>query len=417
MGLNHPNLMKLMAYSSAVNKDLCSTTYTTKAFYEFPRTDLQKELADRSKEGQDFNHIELTHMAYQCLLGLHSIHERGLAHGDIRPQLIGYDKANNHFEIMDRLSNASLIERYQGIQMVNGKEIYQSPEFYKKLKGKDKTTKFDYMKNDIFALGLTILYIGTGNSIQNIYLPDGEIERRLLHEHVMNFDMKYGEYNPFLCNLLKTLLQTRDSDRPDTELLFRNMPSYEEFKRSEAEGDLNLHISQQQSFVQTQPVPIKETNNQNNYYHYSTTTTNVKSTPQQLDNTQTYHYSPNAPVYHESKVINTQSRYVQNGNKNMQFHNAETYFDANGNKMIRRSYGHENKVEVRRGSPSPIPGEARVIKKRYVMREDGTVVEIDPNVDLNSEEIRKYFNRDHNEHTIAQYDNVNQAIKSENKYY
>ncbi len=47
------------------------------------------------------------------------------------------------------------------------------------------------------------------------------------------------------------------------------------------------------------------------------------------------------------------------------------------------------------------------------MREDGTVVEIDPNADVNEAEIRKYFDNNYTKNTIAEYDNVNQALGSQ----
>lgn len=404
--LYHPHIMKLVAYSSEMNKELCSTTYITRGFYEFPRSDVAKEFSDRHKLGQDFTHVELTHLAYQILDGLHNIHQRSLAHGDIRPQLMGYDKSNNHFEILDRLADISLIEKCQGNHIVNGKDIYLSPELYKKLKGKNKSLTSDALKNDIFALGLILVHLGTGNTVQNIYLPTGEVEHRYLQEHVMNFDLKFNDYNPFLCNLVKTLLQMVETDRPDTVLLFKNMPSYSEFKRSETDDTLRIHNSTTQPPRNVSPHP-PATQHFNNH----TPTTYVKSTPQPLHNTQ--HMGYTAPIYAESRVIHSQQRYVNETPKNMQFYNAESYFDANGNKAIRRSYGNETKVEVRRGSPSPSPADPKVIKKRYVMREDGTVVELDPNIDITTDEIRKYFNNGHNEHTIAKYDNMDEAINSD----
>ena len=414
MNINHDNIMKILDYSSQVNKELCSTTFITKAFFEFPKTDLLRELSERKKNAHDFSHIELTHLVYQILLGLEHIHKKELAHGDIKPQLIGYDKFNNHFKILDRLNDMSLIERYQINQIINGKDIYVSPDLYKKIKSKNKNAQVDYYKNDIFALGLTLLYIGNGTSVQNIYLNNGEIEHRSLHEHVMNFDIKYNDQNPFLCNLLKTLLQMKDNDRPSASLLFDNIPSYEEFKRSEVEGNFALEMS---SHVKNEIAPHEyniETNtriyNAPQYQnHY------VQSTPKQFYDNQNYPHTQDGQFYDESKIINNTTKQVQNGNKNMQFYDVESYFDANGNKMIRRSYGNDTKVEVKRASPSPVKN--KVIKKRYVMREDGTVVEIDPNIDLNSTDIKKYFNGGKDRHTIGHYNNVNHAMNTEPKQY
>lgn len=405
--LNHPHLMKLLGYSCSINKELCSTSYVTKAFYEYPRTDIFKEIGEKSKAGQEVSHIDLTHMAYQLLEGLHHVHQKQLAHGDIRPHMIGFDKTINRYELLDRLKDPSLIEKYQTNLIASGKEIFVSPELYKKLKLKNKTTAMDYTKNDIFSLGLSLIFIGTGNSVQNIYLPDGEIRKCYLHEHVMKFDQKFDSDNPFICHLVKTLLQMRPEDRADTELLIENMPSYDEFKRSEEEGTLKLQLSDHHSQL------VKSNLFPNGDRNMNTKTTITKMTHETSNYTQTLQYNNAAPIYNESKVINTPTKYQGGGNTNMQFYNAESYFDANGNKVIRRSYGSDNKNENTRGPPSPTPANSKVIKKRYVMREDGTVVEIDPNIDLNNEDIKKYFDSSHNKHTIAYYKDVDHAISSE----
>ena len=510
--LNHPHLLKLVAYTAVKNKELCSTTYGTKSFYEFPRTDAFKELSDRQKAGAAFSHDELIHLTYQALSALNAIHQRGLSHGDIRPQLIGYDKSRNHFEILDRLADPTPIERCQTNNLVNKKDIYLSPQLYKKLKGKDKSVSYSAQKNDIFALGLTILYLGEGKSVQDIYTADGNVESRILQEHVMDFDVIYNESNPLLCMILKDLLQHEESRRSDVREILGNHPSYDEYKRNEAKGivlgkqepkprqvhnappmdftrnteptndtnnffdvdhhqqhdnngynnyngnnDHNSHnnhnnhnnnnsnnnynfpVEDNDDFGGYNPYMVKQTQvrnappqqitshsqpqqthyQQNDFTPQVTTTTYVRSTPHQP---QSYHtYAPytqptvtyvqstpqytNEPVFAQSTV-----RYVQSNPQTLPTTNHTVVYEEN--KQIRRSYQNAP-VEVRRGSPVPTPNEGKVIKKRYVMREDGTVVEIDPNADIGADEIRKYFDTGYNKDTIANFDNVDQALKSD----
>lgn len=509
--MNHPHLLKLIGYSAVTNKELCSTTYITKGFYEFPRSDAYKELSDRQKAGGDFNQSELTHLAYQILSALHSIHQKGFAHGDVRPQLIGYDKQQNHFDLLDRLGDPSPIERCQTNLIINNKELYISPQLYKKLKGKDKTAVYNAQKNDVYALGLSLLYLGEGKSIQNIYQPTGEIDKRLLQEHVMDFDVKHNQKNPLLCVIVKEMLETDESRRKDLRLILSGLPSYEEFKSNEARGiPMNMNNpnppprkvqappnevhapvtepAQEYNFfddkyphqVESQPryqFPVEENDDVGGYnpytiktnqvnsapqqykpapqhtnpqqyqqppqqvynnveyqhqpqqiYHTSeympqvTTTTYVRSTPQQLHTYSQYPqtngtYVQNAPVqYEQPHFVQSPTRYVQSVQNNPVVNNPNTYFDENGAKVIRRSY-NAAPVEVRRGTPAPTPAESKVIKKRYVMREDGTVVEIDPNVDMNADDIRKYFDNSYTKDTIAQFESVDHALKSDTNGY
>lgn len=483
--LNHPHLMKLVAFSAITNKELCSTTYVIKAFYEFPRTDTYKEIADRQKGHAGFTSNELSHLAYQTLSALHSLHQRGLAHSDIRPQLIGYDKQRNHFEILDRLADPTPLEKCQTNNMINNKELYLSPQLYKKLKGKDKTIAYSAQRNDTFALGLTILYLGEGQSIQDIYLPNGEIERKKLQEHVMNFDIKHNDNNPLICSLVKVLLQIEESSSNDLRTVLGNIPSYDEYKRSESTGtplfaqkakteplkvqatpkdditepthdknffDIDHHTNHTQHSQPKYQFPVEENedfggynpymvktnqvhnqppqqyhqtqySNQQHVYHnteyipQNTTTTYVRSTPQQLhsysqNNQPTVTYVHSTPQLNGQHFAQPQTHYVHANPTTIQVNNSNTYFEENGTKVIRRSY-QAAPVEVRRGSPVPSPNESKVIKKRYVMREDGTVVELDPNADIGAEEIRKYFDNGYTKNTIGHYDNVDQALKSD----
>jgi len=488
--MNHSHLLKLAGFSSIVNKELCSTTYNTKAFYEFPRTDMLKELMDRQKSGEVFNHSELAHMTYQLLSALQTVHQRNFAHGDIRPQLIGFDKTRNHFELLDRLADTTPVERCQTNHLVNNKDLFMSPQLYKRLKGKDKSTTFDAQKNDIFALGLSILYLGNGENFKDIYLPSGEIEHRKLQEHVMNFDLKYNDLNPVLCAILKELLRLEEDKRNNVTQIIRSFPTYEQYKRDEASGKLvPVREPRQAPKVQSQPKPpvqqyvppqqdffadvgnhrveeppqykfpvaenedfdghnsymvkTNQVNSQPQQYppqQYTTqqynqnfnnvsTTTYVRSTPQELHTygqvqyqQPTITYVQHQPNYTQTRYVQSNPHYVHSSPENLP-NNTNVYFDDNGYKVIRRSYQgapvelrrsvNEQPVEVRRGSNQPTAPETKVIKKRYVMREDGTVVEIDPNADVNEAEIRKYFDNNYTKNTIAEYDNVNQALGSQ----
>lgn len=479
--MNHKHLMKLVAYSTVTNKDLCSTTYISKGFYEFPKTDVYKELTERVKSGSMYSHSELIHLTYQILSGLQNVHDGGLSHGDVRPQLIGLDKQKNHFELLDRLADPTPIERCQSNNIVSNKELYLSPQLYKKLKGKDKTMSYHAQNNDIFALGLSILYLGTGNSIQDIYLPNGELEKRKLQEHVMDFDLKYNDENPILCSILKELLQTGEANKKNIKGILCQFITYDEFIKEESKGiplkkNRAPQSKPQQSYVNSQQKPdlyqkddytVHPKNNYNETEKYQfhvednedfdgsnsymvkknqlytalpqnspppqqyvytqqyapqprTTMTYVKSTPQQLNtyiqHSQAQYIQPTvtyvqSPTYLEPTYVQAPTRIVHANPNNLALNTTTTYIDDSNSKVIRRSF-QEAPVYVRNSVNLNQTIESKVIKKRYVMREDGTVVEIDPNGDVNSDDIKKYFDNSYSKNTIAQYDNVDQALNS-----
>lgn len=60
----HPYILGLKDYSVKKQSELCSSFYILREFYEYPRSDLKREMALREKEGETLNHQELTHILY-----------------------------------------------------------------------------------------------------------------------------------------------------------------------------------------------------------------------------------------------------------------------------------------------------------------------------------------------------------------
>lgn len=223
MALNRPGLQKMIGYSTSVKKELCSTSYLTQGFYEFPRSDLGKEVSSRAQNAGNFSEQELTAIAQQSLNGLNSLHQERISHGDIRPQYIGISHATNQAEILDRLADPAPVEKVQTGHIVNKKNLYMSPELYKKLQGKDKMIKYDPAKNDLYGLGLSILEAGNGRSIQDIYSSNGTINQANLDKHLATFNQKYP--NGYLSQLVGGTLAQNESARLSTAELVSRLGS------------------------------------------------------------------------------------------------------------------------------------------------------------------------------------------------
>ena len=236
LSLNHPNMMRMVNYTTSVKKELCSTHYLSRAYYEFPKSDVHKEIMDRKKDLTEFNDRELTHMLYQTAFGLQNLHSKNMVHGDIRPQLIGYDKALNQYQILDRFADPTPLERCQTNNIVNNKELYLGPQLYKKLKGADKKATYNAQKNDVYALGMTLLHAGTQDSMQDNYLPNGTMNHKKLEEHLQELDNKHGARNPVLCQTVRHLLTEDENQRSDVNQLLNNLPPYDQFKQVESQG-------------------------------------------------------------------------------------------------------------------------------------------------------------------------------------
>lgn len=60
MRLNNPNMLKMLGYSTVIQKELCSTTYVSKAFYEYPDYDMKRESVEHKKNLTEFSSSELS---------------------------------------------------------------------------------------------------------------------------------------------------------------------------------------------------------------------------------------------------------------------------------------------------------------------------------------------------------------------
>ncbi len=219
MALNHPNLHRLIGYSTAIQKELCSTNYLTRAYYEFPKSDLQKEINDKRANNSQFSGSELVNVAQQSVSGLNHLHKLDISHGDVRPLNLGFNKDTREVQILDRLQDPSPLEKLQGNNIINKKDLYIAPEVYRKLQGKDKLLKYSAQKNDLYGLGLSLLAAGNLEGVQNIYKPNGELDKDALSAHLNKFDGRYAASNPELSNLVHQLLAADEAQRPTSSEL------------------------------------------------------------------------------------------------------------------------------------------------------------------------------------------------------
>ena len=310
IALNHKNLHRLLGYSTAVQKELCSTNYLTKAYYEFPKSDLQKEVNDKNQSGADFSGADLFIIGGQSIHGLNHLHKLEISHGDVRPLNIGYNRDSKEVQILDRLNDPSPLEKLQTNNIINKKELYISPEVYKKLQGKDKTLKYDPFKNDLYSLGLTLLASGNKESIQDVYKPNGDFDHDKLNAHLQKFDSRYSNESPEVTRLVHNLLNPDESKRFTAQELLQNQNQNQGILythhtvQSTPPQVVQTHVVQHAVHAET-PVDTGDDNDKRIYYVQDQT----ESEPVSLQH-QTYHYVNSAPVTTYSQPVTTYSQPV-----------------------------------------------------------------------------------------------------------
>lgn len=140
--------------------------------------------------------------------------------------------------------------------IVNKRDLFLGPSLYKKLKGKARQQQFNAQNNDNFSLAMVLLNLGTNDSVQDVYLPNGEINKKKLEEHMQVFAQRHGS-NPQLVNKVQQSLSqddlTRDFANKNLSSNLINVNSTPPIQNNNyGNDDLNYdnQFSNQQNFVQ-----------------------------------------------------------------------------------------------------------------------------------------------------------------------
>jgi serine/threonine protein kinase len=108
----------------------------------------------------------------QSLIGLHKIHERGLTHGDIKPQNILYKKDNDKYKVVIADCGFVSLNKYARVDLTS--RIYQEPALY--------GVYHQNPSHDIYSFGLSCIEILTGKAVMPI--TDGKLDWK--YESILN---------------------------------------------------------------------------------------------------------------------------------------------------------------------------------------------------------------------------------------
>ena len=111
MSHNNPYILNLKDYSVTKQSELCSSFYILKMFYEYPKSDLRKELQEKQRQGDSFNDVELTHLLYQQIQANNYLQSKDQHHGDIQPLHIAYNKDRQVSKLIDRSENLNTLNK------------------------------------------------------------------------------------------------------------------------------------------------------------------------------------------------------------------------------------------------------------------------------------------------------------------
>jgi len=72
-------------------------------------------------------------------------------------------------------------------------------------------------------LGLTLLALGNGTSLENVYGKKGAFDNQKLDQHVQAFEKRYKDRNPRMVQLLYNLVEVDVEKRENAQTILHNV--------------------------------------------------------------------------------------------------------------------------------------------------------------------------------------------------
>ena len=219
--------VNLADYTFEIKKNLCSTNYIVRSFYEFPQRSLKREIFNRRKNSKvsKFTTEEMTHLFYNILGAGKKLQEMGKTHGDISPFSI-FHTNEGKFKLAPYPDEHMTPLKIQQEKSIKGEPLYVSSQMLFAAKKRKTKADLDPYKSDIFSLGLVLLEAGLLKNVSNIY-TGSTINETVLNQYVSEFQGQYCD-NPLLFSSLQRMLELKEDDRADFVGLDSVIPPYPE---------------------------------------------------------------------------------------------------------------------------------------------------------------------------------------------
>ena len=214
--ISHPNLLELLHFSVNGRRKESVTEIETSKIDKFSINNKNEKLngntIDVFLEYSPFKaskiRLRSIDLLYKCswdsLSALSYLNARGFVHGDLRPEFVLYFAGQHSFKLVDKFANfmhpSAALKHYLKL----GKEIFVSPKFFNEVCNKStRDVKYNFFKNESFALGMVILRLLVGES-----LPFSNI-----------YDQKFRIFNTFAFMEFLDGLQKNAKEHKEIELL------------------------------------------------------------------------------------------------------------------------------------------------------------------------------------------------------
>ena len=223
----HPNMVRIVDF--ALDKSADQSEAILKIFFENFAPDLILISKEVEQTQSPLVHTELTYIMYNVLGGLAFLQGQGTAHGRVWPGTIHFDRQRKIAKLFSTydlfLSEEKLKRQYQKLR-TEGQTLFVSPEVHRNLAKGVQNFEFSSSKEDVWALGLTLLGLGTGTSSSELYGADS-FDSGLLQHRIEQFKSLHTSGNMLLVSAINYMLNENEEERPSAEDIIQNLPEFD----------------------------------------------------------------------------------------------------------------------------------------------------------------------------------------------
>lgn len=265
MRLQHPNICEVFG--------VYLNGYTVNIAMERMKSDLEAAVKERQRTGQPFSEAEIVEMLRQVSEALCFAKQKRIAHRDIKPANI-FIAEDNYYKVGDFGSALQVISSRDMKHTMTGTPLYLSPQlvagYMMTLATGDNQVEYDPHKADVYALGITALYMARGGNMRGL-LP-------LLEKVDVMGAVWELPCSDWLKQLLIGMLQEQEESRFDIEyVLTLVQPSQQDIQQYASSPTVGVpqnmppqsgDVYQTVSNYPPQPSPITQTVDPSTFYGY-----------------------------------------------------------------------------------------------------------------------------------------------------
>lgn len=221
--VSHPNIIRLIAYTSKAEDNLCASFYKILLIIDYLDQDFEREINARRNNSDFYTEEHLWYILESVLGALVCLHKKGIAHGDLKPSNIFISKLGS-YKIAEQSLLGNVMPSYaQRLSGFDDVRAYLSPALVQNLSRQELYPKHDAAKSDIFTLGLSVLHAATLLNCDKFYnWDDCTIDMESIQKRLETLTHRYSEQ---LQRFLSVMLTADEAKRPSAYDLIDRIPT------------------------------------------------------------------------------------------------------------------------------------------------------------------------------------------------